>query len=224
VTRWLTDKDANGRSRGVGEVTASVSFSSTIGDDKVDSSSRTYPRMGMDPTPLRAVPGPTALRVCHESRTLALRKYTLSFGGVRMEDDGTDWESGVRGDKRTWINFEIDMILLRASTGYLSLLILMSKYAKEETKRIQHLAVGRHSLPWMWDGRRPTMEILAKFEALRDVSLVLPQVRVWNTTATSLASSVEGIQHAVEKTFEASAEWCPAWKTRIPKVELVYSA
>lgn len=219
ATHWLIGKDDNGRSGGVTEVTASVCFSSTTNANETDSSSRTYYRM--NPTPLKAISGPTALRVCCESRALALRKYDLCFGGVRLEDDGTYWEANIRGDKLTWVNFEIDTVLLRTSAGYLSVLAMMTKYAPDETKRIQHLAVGRQGRPWMWDGRRTTMELLAKFEALRDVSLVVPEMEIQNKGNADMASRIRDIQRAVQKTFEDSAEWCPSWKTWAPSVALV---
>lgn len=111
--------------------------------------------------------GPVQLYVCRESRALALKRYQRAFGGVylilsgrlnrEMWDsrgiaDHQEWHRRKLWEKRIWVDFEHDVIFVDTlkredlSRSFRSRLIdplvLMKKYAKEETSKIGRLAVG----------------------------------------------------------------------------------
>jgi hypothetical protein len=111
--------------------------------------------------------GPVQLYVCHESRALALKRYQRAFGGIylipssrlnrelwdsRGIADHQEWHRRKLWEKRIWVDFERDVIFVdtlkreHLSQNFrLSLidpLLLMKKYAKEETRKIGRLAVG----------------------------------------------------------------------------------
>src|SRR6266536_421823 len=66
---------------------------------------------------LKPPPGPVALHVCCESWYLALRKYEMAFGGRALVSPAdfelaTLWEEHGLGDRKVWVNRELDTILI----------------------------------------------------------------------------------------------------------------
>ena len=104
-------------------------------------------------------PGPAALYVCRESRRVALRRYELAFGGTNLvphdEMFVAEWENGGYARKRTWVDFERDVIFVAGADlsvdnmpmriGIPAMVVGLERlvfYAKEEVSKIRNLAVG----------------------------------------------------------------------------------
>jgi hypothetical protein len=99
-------------------------------------------------------PGPVALRVCRESREVALKHYERAFGPVNLKigEEAKFSESAVgSGEKKIWVDFKRDLIAVlyhdNRSPTYLSMkpnhpLYLVTVYAKGEMKKIRRLAVS----------------------------------------------------------------------------------
>jgi len=107
--------------------------------------------------------GPVALRVCRESREVALRHYQLAFAGTILKPgnhrfDGEWLERGF-GEKRIWVDFKRDSVCVYAASRRTSyntvsldgrerwedadrlIIELFTRHAPDETKNICHLAV-----------------------------------------------------------------------------------
>ena len=111
---------------------------------------------GFEPSPALSKPyppGPVALRVCHESRQVALKNYELAFGPSKVnpsEDSGSP-EATIESGKKIWVDFRRDLIAVLShenkSPAYSSGIpnhpvYHLTVYAKEETAKIQRLAVS----------------------------------------------------------------------------------
>jgi hypothetical protein len=117
----------------------------------------------------RAMPGPVALHICHESRALALQRYKRAFGRAILDvpykffretryemGDNSVWENAQMGTPKIWVDFERDIIVVdstrkprlrfpdRAPFGPLS---LMRMFAKEESQHIRRLGIAARRLP-----------------------------------------------------------------------------
>ena len=129
--------------------------------------------------------GPVQLYVCHESRALALKRYQRAFAGIAVRSsfsgllfraqlprgepsynleeglqiDRQTWSRRQLWEKRIWVDFERDVILVdtlkrgpqsrnfRSPMRPVDPLVLMRMYAKEEMKQIRRLAVGGRWVP-----------------------------------------------------------------------------
>jgi hypothetical protein len=119
---------------------------------------------------------PAALFVCHESRQLALGKYERAFGRVvvdvdnaflvrqdrtieiRMLEHSRLWNERSFGKKRSWVNFEQDIVVVEivsrnkgSSKSYIHVpsidqLGMIRSFAAEEGRKIRKLAIeGRQT-------------------------------------------------------------------------------
>jgi len=113
----------------------------------------------------RAMPGPVALHICHESRALALQRYKRAFGRAILDvpykffretryemGDNSVWENAQMGTPKIWVNFERDIIVVDSTRkprlrfpdrAPFSPLSLMRMFAKEES----HISEGLVLLP-----------------------------------------------------------------------------
>ncbi|KAK3387148.1 hypothetical protein B0H63DRAFT_150901 [Podospora didyma] len=89
---------------------------------------------------------PVLLQVCHESRTLALRHYELSFSW-KLPHRLASSEAGAlpaHGEARVWFNFRQDALLLLGELepfdqyGFNSPMVYFLR--KEDTRRVRHVA------------------------------------------------------------------------------------
>ncbi|CZR62142.1 uncharacterized protein PAC_12039 [Phialocephala subalpina] len=122
-------------------------------------------------------PGPTSLGtvqlyVCRESRAVAMRRYELAFGGTikkefqrvkqnldpRQKVALEDWESRKLWEKRIWVDFDNDIILMElvprrrdmpVPAPTMTTLWSLNIYAREEVRKIRRLAIGGN---WLHEG------------------------------------------------------------------------
>lgn len=104
--------------------------------------------------------GPTSLRVCRESRAIALKHYELAFPGWNMVPDDIpfqqQWRDGRFGEGHIWVNFKRDIICVWDGTRRMDqvwhllgtkwrsnpyLLGFFTKYASADAAKIRRLAL-----------------------------------------------------------------------------------
>jgi hypothetical protein len=87
---------------------------------------------------------------------VALNQYELAFGGLNLQpSEDTEfteaWQAAGSAQKKIWVDFRSDPIAIlhhfNVSPTHISMkpshpLFVMTKYAKEETRKIQRLAVS----------------------------------------------------------------------------------
>lgn len=185
-------------------------------------------------------PGPVALYVCHESRKLALKHYELAFGGTNCQPD-TDtkfadaWQKAGYGEKRIWVNFEIDTIFVAlGQTHYLGcpgdILTMLTCYAKEEVKKIKWLAFSKHwsncrtmnSPPKAWNIQLP--KDLKSFTRLKEI--LIYHIESFNPTynpewiGPEIDRNLRDLKEAILVAFEMEKREDPAWTIDLPKIEI----
>lgn len=108
------------------------------------------------PLSVRNSRGPVALEVCSESREVAMKRYELAFAGTNLAleaKDKKEWDKKAFGEKKIWVDFEQDIIVVDAmwrplkysKCAPLRPLGLLRRYALEDSRKIRRLALGTAS-------------------------------------------------------------------------------
>jgi len=134
----------------------SVSFTHTILPSSTTIKSQRGHGRGERPRDSKLPRGPSALYTCSESRGVAKRRYQLAFAGKLI--DGSiegKWDRGGFGrkilwlahfgEKRTWVDFETDVVFLDLVGGWVHRrhpLALVHEFAAEDVGKIQRLGLG----------------------------------------------------------------------------------
>lgn len=130
-------------------------------------------------------PGPVALRVCRESRTIALSRYQLAFGSstwTKTYGPGDGDQVASVGKPRIWVDFERDEILITLS--YIKPLMdpfnMLPFGAEAEVKKIRRLGITRR-FTRRYDYAPPDLSTnwglsvshsLGRFEALKEFTVL----------------------------------------------------
>ncbi|TAQ85956.1 hypothetical protein B7494_g5723 [Chlorociboria aeruginascens] len=186
--------------------------------------------------------GPAALRVCYESRQVALRHYEQAFGGVKLQSDDDvaftkAWKEGEYEDRKIWINFEIDEVFLDVERLRWSLnshlmrlrvkaLWLLSRFAREEVKKIRRLGItkiwehGDNSSvpgPMVSSRRKPRLDLdeLREFEKVQELLVYHIEPRFAKTPGSEEELELD-IIGALKRMKEEDLDW----KLDIPMVTI----
>jgi hypothetical protein len=220
---------------------ASFSFTATILDpsDRLKFLSDSYEWDAAHPPNKAPPPGPIALRVCHQSRAIALSRYQLAFGAVDMNrrdrssltlgglDHGPSYEFVVVGEPRIWIDFKRDEILNDSSAcGGMRYnpIATLTFCAKEEVKKIRRLSLGGRWAAMVKPShpRRfcSLFRGLQSFEALEELIIYDGSLILKPKAPESLQEWKEKMQTDIRKELQRVRSSTAAWTAELPLIKI----
>jgi len=164
-----------------------------------------------------APPGPLALHVCRESRSIALGRYELAFGGKELYNGRKTpltelWDEKQLPQSKVWVDFKRDTIFLLRAYERLS---NMTNHLGEDVTKIQNLAV---------DGTERKMVMFRGFRGVRRVlKLELGQFRSLKTLGvfTGSMEDSETVRRQLVKDFATQEATDQEWKIGVPAVVVI---